>query len=133
MVSDVGQADPGFLAVQDVTLAVAPRGGTDGRDIAPGVRLGQGERRQLLAARLRDEIPLPVFLVAPLKQRQRVERQMHRNQDTKRGISALQLFTDDTQTQVIQTQPAIAAGRSEEHTSELQSPLNLVCRLLLEK
>src|SRR5574337_1847344 len=28
---------------------------------------------------------------------------------------------------------AIAATRSEEHTSELQSPLNLVCRLLLEK
>src|SRR5574337_880127 len=25
------------------------------------------------------------------------------------------------------------AARSEEHTSELQSPLNLVCRLLLEK
>src|SRR5256885_12525684 len=29
--------------------------------------------------------------------------------------------------------PAIIAGRSEEHTSELQSPCNLVCRLLLEK
>src|SRR5574337_2204633 len=28
---------------------------------------------------------------------------------------------------------AFAASRSEEHTSELQSPLNLVCRLLLEK
>src|SRR2546426_2757889 len=28
---------------------------------------------------------------------------------------------------------AHAAGRSEEHTSELQSPCNLVCRLLLEK
>src|SRR5256885_808889 len=27
----------------------------------------------------------------------------------------------------------IPAGRSEEHTSELQSPCNLVCRLLLEK
>src|SRR5256885_11601551 len=27
----------------------------------------------------------------------------------------------------------IAAFRSEEHTSELQSPCNLVCRLLLEK
>src|SRR5574337_1741589 len=27
---------------------------------------------------------------------------------------------------------AFDAGRSEEHTSELQSPLNLVCRLLLE-
>src|SRR6516162_10870929 len=36
----------------------------------------------------------------------------------------------------IGTQPAFAIGqralRSEEHTSELQSPCNLVCRLLLE-
>src|SRR6266566_6762711 len=29
--------------------------------------------------------------------------------------------------------PASRARRSEEHTSELQSPCNLVCRLLLEK
>src|SRR5256885_6914182 len=28
---------------------------------------------------------------------------------------------------------ASETGRSEEHTSELQSPCNLVCRLLLEK
>src|SRR3989454_6816075 len=28
---------------------------------------------------------------------------------------------------------ACGASRSEEHTSELQSPCNLVCRLLLEK
>src|SRR5256885_9866939 len=28
---------------------------------------------------------------------------------------------------------AILMGRSEEHTSELQSPCNIVCRLLLEK
>src|SRR5690348_18507890 len=28
---------------------------------------------------------------------------------------------------------ARCAGRSEEHTSELQSPVHLVCRLLLEK
>src|SRR5438046_8268450 len=28
---------------------------------------------------------------------------------------------------------AVAGGRSEEHTSELQSLTNLVCRLLLEK
>src|SRR5690348_18506761 len=27
----------------------------------------------------------------------------------------------------------VHAGRSEEHTSELQSPVHLVCRLLLEK
>src|ERR1039457_7734830 len=29
--------------------------------------------------------------------------------------------------------PALDEYRSEEHTSELQSPCNLVCRLLLEK
>src|SRR5438034_7471475 len=29
--------------------------------------------------------------------------------------------------------PAVRAGRSEEHTSELQSHSDLVCRLLLEK
>src|SRR5947208_11505917 len=32
-----------------------------------------------------------------------------------------------------QCAPWCAAGRSEEHTSELQSPDHLVCRLLLEK
>src|SRR2546426_5532240 len=31
------------------------------------------------------------------------------------------------------TQPSPIVTRSEEHTSELQSPCNLVCRLLLEK
>src|ERR1039457_7440046 len=29
--------------------------------------------------------------------------------------------------------PTVSSPRSEEHTSELQSPCNLVCRLLLEK
>src|SRR2546430_13547672 len=33
----------------------------------------------------------------------------------------------------VQASPTIVAGRSEEHTSELQSQSNLVCRLLLEK
>src|SRR5260221_6375429 len=33
----------------------------------------------------------------------------------------------------IQTVKALSAGRSEEHTSELQSHSDLVCRLLLEK
>src|SRR3989454_9153963 len=33
----------------------------------------------------------------------------------------------------MQKELAVGAARSEEHTSELQSPCNLVCRLLLEK
>src|SRR5260370_20339886 len=35
--------------------------------------------------------------------------------------------------QILGPQPGLGAERSEEHTSELQSHLNLVCRLLLEK
>src|SRR5256885_8375971 len=33
----------------------------------------------------------------------------------------------------LKDQYRVIAARSEEHTSELQSPCNLVCRLLLEK
>src|SRR5256885_13284563 len=47
-------------------------------------------------------------------------------QFTENGVSPEQLtITDDALSEVI--------TRSEEHTSELQSPCNLVCRLLLEK
>src|SRR2546426_4961955 len=54
------------------------------------------------------------------------------------GIFALGLRTADMEETLAQLRRAgIAAaaklGRSEEHTSELQSPCNLVCRLLLEK
>src|SRR2546427_7804971 len=35
--------------------------------------------------------------------------------------------------QALETNPEVIAVRSEEHTSELQSQSNLVCRLLLEK
>src|SRR3989454_1838176 len=34
---------------------------------------------------------------------------------------------------VIRATRTVGVARSEEHTSELQSPCNLVCRLLLEK
>src|SRR3989454_691729 len=34
---------------------------------------------------------------------------------------------------VREPEPPLDCDRSEEHTSELQSPCNLVCRLLLEK
>src|SRR5256885_3531133 len=40
----------------------------------------------------------------------------------------------DSSKEVARIKNALDAGeRSEEHTSELQSPCNLVCRLLLEK
>src|SRR5256885_7247134 len=46
-------------------------------------------------------------------------------------------FKRSNQSTCITQKPVVSVGetvrRSEEHTSELQSPCNLVCRLLLEK
>src|SRR2546426_6168283 len=42
------------------------------------------------------------------------------------------LYGRNSKSPVVVLAPA-TPGRSEEHTSELQSPCNLVCRLLLEK
>src|SRR2546422_3117849 len=51
-----------------------------------------------------------------------------------RRILPGQLERDREHVQAVHTHPRGAVGlRSEEHTSELQSRLHLVCRLLLEK
>src|SRR5260370_3236457 len=51
------------------------------------------------------------------------------NNRVKSCVRVLRLPTDARERPVI----CSVAARSEEHTSELQSHLNLVCRLLLEK
>src|SRR5690554_7268526 len=44
-----------------------------------------------------------------------------------------EMYPDGQQGQTIVQVPVVSEGRSEEHTSELQSRPHLVCRLLLEK
>src|SRR2546426_6378902 len=48
---------------------------------------------------------------------------------------ALKLYAEDPEpeAELYEALAAVGLVRSEEHTSELQSPCNLVCRLLLEK
>src|SRR5256885_6694790 len=48
------------------------------------------------------------------------------------GFTANCTFEPPVSTPILRS-TATEASRSEEHTSELQSPCNLVCRLLLEK
>src|SRR5260370_20202135 len=48
-------------------------------------------------------------------------------------LLAAVLFILGTVGVLVRRNPLIKSTRSEEHTSELQSHLNLVCRLLLEK
>src|SRR4051794_41613700 len=57
------------------------------------------------------------------------------------GYLLVRCFLDDDSWYVIRNTPGVTGfvgqgtkpSRSEEHTSELQSPVHLVCRLLLEK
>src|SRR5256885_9056287 len=51
---------------------------------------------------------------------------------TKEGLAAAKSGVDSLKSMWSEASNA-SASRSEEHTSELQSPCNLVCRLLLEK
>src|SRR5688500_19737055 len=48
-------------------------------------------------------------------------------------VEAIQAGAKDFVVKPFQPSRVLEAVRSEEHTSELQSPCNLVCRLLLEK
>src|SRR2546426_7850406 len=50
-----------------------------------------------------------------------------------RGRVVLEALAAGALSRAVPVVLALALPRSEEHTSELQSPCNLVCRLLLEK
>src|SRR5256885_4159684 len=57
-----------------------------------------------------------------------------RRREARRVNRATRLRISKEQSVRVENEPAdICFLRSEEHTSELQSPCNLVCRLLLEK
>src|SRR5256885_8753769 len=49
------------------------------------------------------------------------------------AVGALRMYRLKTSMATTNVRATISHARSEEHTSELQSPCNLVCRLLLEK
>src|SRR5256885_8032097 len=73
---------------------------------------------------------LPIFADAVVEGRRELEA---RQKDSEPAEAE----TTET-TEFVESAPALPAPgengtRSEEHTSELQSPCNLVCRLLLEK
>src|SRR2546426_6653853 len=59
---------------------------------------------------------------------------MNRAEARRLWRTAIEVLNQDAPAIFLFAPDAVAAAhRSEEHTSELQSPCNLVCRLLLEK
>src|SRR5256885_8749839 len=81
-------------------------------------------RSQAVTCALADQgrtIRLPVHVADQVRRLMRVRRQL-----------AQKLNREPTQEELAK-ESGFPEKRSEEHTSELQSPCNLVCRLLLEK
>ena len=68
MVCDGCVRDPVLLAVEDVVVAFAPRGGAHRGDVGSGGGLGQPEAGELLATSLRHEVALLLLLAAVLEQ-----------------------------------------------------------------
>src|SRR5256885_11970265 len=59
--------------------------------------------------------------------------EVERNDSPAREIQPLTFAQRGQNNRSVRERGWISLARSEEHTSELQSPCNLVCRLLLEK
>ena len=102
-------------AVEDVAVAVPPGGAGEVRRIGADARLGQAEGRQLLAARLRDEVLLLLLLAAPLEQRQRVQAGVDAEDDPEGGVRSLHLLAQQGEGDVVHSGAAVAlrdrAGR----------------------
>src|SRR5690348_18210274 len=59
--------------------------------------------------------------------------EVHRREPQVRDKNAIEQKPEFAAERVVADRAIAVALRSEEHTSELQSPVHLVCRLLLEK
>ena len=107
MVGDVGEADPDLLAVESIGRAVAAGGRLEVAGVRPDARLGQPERRELLALRLGHEPALPLLLGPPLQQGERVQPDVDALDDAERGVGTLQLLAQDREADVVHAAAAI--------------------------
>src|SRR3989454_1068140 len=131
--------DPiGCREVKDLILALARRGKTiilsshllaDVEDVCDRVVIYYGGRVQAMGT-LRELLAEAdsIRITAPVLPRETLQRVL----ELIRQDVAEERVRIDTPTQNLESY-FLGVVRSEEHTSELQSPCNLVCRLLLEK
>src|SRR5207244_12329737 len=82
---------------------------------------------------LHDALPICVCLYSnPYSNAGELQRKTTARNEQNRAISSTLCTRANTSEQGVSS-PPFGMPRSEEHTSELQSPDHLVCRLLLEK
>src|SRR5437016_3610203 len=138
------ERDETLRAVEHVGVAVASGAHSVGGDVAAGRRLGEPEGDQPLPAGEAREVPRFLLIAACKGDGQRAEL-LDDGDQAGGGVDPRNLLRQDDLRDLVERGAAVqlleacaqqvlsGQQRSEEHTSELQSLTNLVCRLLLEK
>ena len=99
-----------LLAGQHVPVALLHRDRLDAARVAAGARLGQAVAGDLLALRLRHEIPLLLIFGAPREQRQAVEAGVHRHDHAQRRVDVLELLARQPERDVVHAGAAVLAA-----------------------
>src|SRR5690606_42058254 len=94
----------------------------------PDLSINDTPTTQIYTLSLHDALPISVFPTTT-----RTDPPQHRRKGPPRDATAPQWLHASTRVAPPYLIDLSASNRSEEHTSELQSRENLVCRLLLEK
>ena len=123
MVGEVRQGDPDLLAVEPVGVAVAAGWSWRLPASVPTPGSVSAERRELLAARLRDQPALALLLGPPLEEGQRVEPDVDALDDTERGVGTLQLLAQDREAEVVHPGAAVRLRDRGAQEPELAHPL----------
>src|SRR4029079_14102239 len=107
VVSHIRQTDPHLLAVQYPLVSFATRSRACPDDIRTGAGFGQTIGRDLLAACLRRQVLLLLFLGAPRVKRQRIQSGMDRHHYTQKGIDCFEFLAHESERDVVETGAAI--------------------------
>src|SRR3989442_5859324 len=113
VVGDVGEADPHLLAVEDVTVALAHRGGLDADRIAPRVGLGEPVGGDLLPPRLGGQVLLLLVVAAPAQERHAVEAHVQGFDPAQGGVDLSQPLAHATEVRLFHPRPAPLLGDAD--------------------
>ena len=117
VVRGVCEADPDLAAVEQVPIAVTPGGRRQVGRVAADARLGKAEGRQLLAARLRNQVALLLLFGGPLQECQRVQAGVHAEDHPERRVCPLHLLAQEREGDVVHPRAAVALGNRQPQES----------------
>src|SRR5574341_405637 len=134
-----------YVSTEHMLLALAEEKGTTARQLLSAAGVGRAELAAALegvrgAHRVTDQEPEQKYQalqrftrdLTEIARKGKLDPVIGRDEEIRRVMQVLSRRTKNNPVLIGEPGVGKTAIRSEEHTSELQSPTNLVCRLLLE-